>query len=223
MKTRTIAFIAIAASINLGAVIVACSSDNGSGSSGTLPGVDSGGSDGTSSGSTSSGGDTGASSSSGGDTGASSSSGGQDAGADCKAPPTLHATDGGEGPYCPFLANDAGRNCAVGETCCHANNTDPETCAASATACAVPDGGVTFGCDSPNECTGGQKCCYLAPGTVLTDQTCGTLFASKEHGTQCAATCAAGDLEICAQQSDCTTGTCTPFSGKGHQLGYCKP
>ncbi len=51
--------------------------------------------------------------------------GGSDAGSNCGPPPTLHPTDGGVGPYCPF--SDAGR-CALGATCCHANNTDPEYC-----------------------------------------------------------------------------------------------
>jgi hypothetical protein len=55
--------------------------------------------------------------------------GGLDAGSDCGKAPTLHPTDGGVGPYCPFADSGNGtRSCALGQTCCHATNTDPEYC-----------------------------------------------------------------------------------------------
>jgi len=50
-------------------------------------------------------------------------------GSDCGKPPSLHPTDGGTGPFCPFADSGTGtRFCAFGQTCCHASNTDPETC-----------------------------------------------------------------------------------------------
>ena len=59
----------------------------------------------------------------------SAADGGADGGADCGTAPTLHPTDGGVGPFCPFADSGTGsRSCALGQVCCHANNTDPETC-----------------------------------------------------------------------------------------------
>jgi hypothetical protein len=226
MKTRQIAFLAVAGLLGMGALgVAACSSDSSS-SSGALPGIDSSTGDGSSSGSsgasssgssgTSGGGSSGTSGSSG-----TTSSGGTDAGPDCGKVPTLHPTDGGVGPFCPFVTGDAGKDCPATQTCCHADNTNPETCAADPAACNVPDGGATFQCDTPLQCGAGKTCCLN--GTVQSDPVCGTLFGSKIKGTACETTCAAGSVQICAQQSDCTTGTCSPFSTKGHQFGYCKP
>ena len=234
MKTRQIAFLAVAGLLGMGALgVAACSSDS-SGSSGALPGVDgsssgSSGSSGSSSGTSgtsggSSGTSGGSSGTSGGSSGTSGSSSGSsgDAGADCGKVPTLHPTDGGVGPFCPFLAGDGGRDCPTTQTCCHADNVAPETCAADPNTCAVPDGGATFQCDTPLQCGAGTTCCLH--GTVQSDPVCLTLFGSKIKGTFCEATCAAGSVQICAQQSDCPAATtCTPFSTKGHQFGYCKP
>jgi hypothetical protein len=229
MKTRTIAFLAVAMTMGFGAIgVAACSSDSSS-SSGALPGVDSsvdstsGGSSGTSGTSGGSSGTSGGSSgTSGGSSGTSGSSGGGDAGSDCGKAPQLEFEDGGTGPYCPFHdggSPEAGRNCAAGESCCHPNNTDPETCSAT---CTEPDGGATFQCDTKAECPAGQFC-YMN-GTVQSDPVCLTLFGSKVKGTSCHASPAlAGEVEICSASGECQTAsqTCSPFSTKGRNLGYC--
>jgi hypothetical protein len=191
-----------------------------------------GGSSGTgSSTGSSSGSSTGSNTGSGsGSPGSSTGSGSTDAGTgsgSCEAPPTkVYAETAGEGLYCPFsVITDAGKagDCPVGDHCCEpASGTS--TCVATGTACASGD--TDWQCEGPLDCTGagaaGPLCC--GTGTIETSPACGSNpaypYVSKFTGSACAASCAAS-FTICSQQSECTTGTCTPIKPKGNTIGYC--
>jgi hypothetical protein len=227
MNKRTMAFLAVAATLGAGGLgLAACSSDSGGGG---LPTVgDSSTQDQTTGGDSGGGTDTGG----GNDTGGGGDTGGGDGGLnDCGASPTLHPADGGQGPFCQFHdggAPDASLNCASGEVCCHPDNTGPEICAQNANTCPpIPDGGEIYECDTPLMCANGNDvCCFQ--GEVKSVPGCPAdflVYSKQTGGTKCEKTaCAAGELEVCAQQSDCKTGTCTPFKARGgKQYGYCKP
>ena len=230
MKTRQIAFLAVAGLLGMGALgVAACSSS--SSSSGALPGGDSSTGDGSGSSSSGSSGTSGGSSgTSGGSSGTSgssgASSGGTDAGADCGKLPVLFAEDGGTGVFCHV--GDAGAvkdHCALQQTCCRPGGSalPPETCAASDVACGfTPDGGTTWGCDTKLECPAGEGCYML--GTVNSvSPDCPNLKGKGVKYTKCHATpAAAGEEEICAQDSDCTAPKiCKPFSTNGRNIGFC--
>lgn len=150
----------------------------------------------------------------------------QDAGAECGTPAKLFPPQPDGGIFCPFSAPMGGKNisCLDTEQCCqNAKGGAVSTCVAKGTACPVTAATV-WECEDPANCAAGQKCCAHSstagtPVMVGTD-TCGA-FLSKFSGTKCAATCAAGELTVCEQQSECTMGTCTAVKPKGNSIGVC--
>jgi hypothetical protein len=146
-----------------------------------------------------------------------------DAGVSCH-PPTLHPPTAGVGVYCPYSAVDGGRDlsCATAtQQCCETPSDDagPSTCVQAGSTCPAA-GSTVWQCEDPSNCPTGQVCCAAA--TLEQDTSCGYFRAAPGfQGTHCAASCAAGELTICEQQSECATGTCTPFRAVGNSVGVC--
>ena len=152
-----------------------------------------------------------------------------DAGSDCGKAAKLFPPKPDGGIFCPFSATAAGGKdiyCLNTEQCFeNVKGAGPSTCVAKGTACPVATATV-WECEDPVNCVGGvaQKCCAhsSAGGTVtVATDTCGP-YLTKFSGTKCAATCAAGELVVCEQQSECTTGTCTAVKPKGNDIGVCQ-
>jgi hypothetical protein len=149
-----------------------------------------------------------------------------DAGSDCGTPAKLFPPKPDGGVFCPFSAPAGGKNvyCTDTQQCCeNAKGQGVSTCVAKGTACPV-QGATAWECEDPSNCAAGQKCCAHSGDagavTIATD-TCGP-YLSKFSGTRCAATCGAGELVVCEQQSECTSGTCTAVKPKGNDIGVCK-
>jgi hypothetical protein len=218
---------------------VACGTDNGTT---PLPGeTDAGGNnkaDGTAGGDSGNGGNPDGSST---EDGSSGQTDGGAGGMDCGKIPTLH--EAGPGPFCPF--QDGGPDgalafgdCANGEQCCDyqgASGGPPAQCLATGSACPAPTTGyvlIDWTCDTSAHCTGGMSCCMYGKdgGTtsVVNDNTCmltpdPLLRALNVGGTKCEATCAAGEVKLCANDGDCTSPQkCTAFPSNAKQLGVCK-
>ncbi len=237
MKIRTMALFAgsaiVLAASGVGAA--ACSGDGGTGTGNPLNSVDSStkadGTMTTEDGSTVDGGGTpGEDASS--DLDAGSNADGA-ATADCGKVSTLHPTDGSTGTYCPFQANDAGKNCGAGLACCAPKfPADPaaQTCVAMKAghdectfAAASMDGGLTIECEEDNECAGspgGSVCCLV--GAIKQDPGCTNSYGSHINGAFCRSACAAGELHVCQTQAACATGMCTPFRAAGRDWAACK-
>ena len=151
----------------------------------------------------------------------------QDAGAECGTAPKLFVPKPDGGIFCPFSATGAGGKniyCPETDQCCeNPMGSGVSTCVTKGMACPVM-GATVWECEDPSNCTAGQKCCAHSgtAGTAVTvaTDTCGP-YLSKFSGTKCAATCAAGELEVCEQQSECTMGTCTAVKPKGNSIGVC--
>jgi hypothetical protein len=202
-----------------GTIVVACSSDN---STGTTTGTTT---HETTSNTTTSG--------TGGTT--TTSSTGNTTTSSCQSDPHLHGADAGS-IYCGF--DDAGNNfsCPTGMQCCiggsiGGGNFAPDECAPWGTACMNPaNKGLAVPCEQPADCAandGGASsvCCLmgttpaLVPGCDSNDYK-----ASGGTGTQCVSgtTCGAGNAQLCLNQSDCPSGmTCTAFRWKIIQMGFC--
>jgi hypothetical protein len=154
---------------------------------------------------------------------------GGDAGPHCHAA-HIHAADGTKGPYCPFQASGAVSTCAAKQHCCESSQSGSvSTCSATSCTFAVaPDaghaggGGADFECDSKTECPQGQVCCLLGEVKPTSTPGCTDLVGVNVRGTACRTSCGTAEPAICAQQSDCSQGTCTPFATKGKDLGFCK-
>ncbi len=150
-----------------------------------------------------------------------------DAGSECGTAAKLFAPKPDGGIFCPFSATTTGGKdiyCAETEQCCeNAKGSGASTCVAKGTACPVT-GATAWECEDPSNCAAGQVCCAhsSAAGTPVTvgSDTCGP-FLSKFSGTKCAASCAAGELVVCEQQSECAMGTCTAVKPKGNDIGVC--
>jgi hypothetical protein len=79
--------------------------------------------------------------------------------------------------------------------------------------------------------TGTIACCLQgaalenpAPGCTWPKATAGTAIACENSGTGAVTTgaCAAGETQICQQQSDCPAGTiCTAGKWKTFEVGFC--
>ena len=147
-----------------------------------------------------------------------------DGGSDCGTAAVLHPPKGDGGVYCPFSAPVGGKNlyCTVTQECCeNPKGGGVSTCETKGTAC--PNASATvWECEDPSDCPGQICCAHGSAGTAVTvgTDTCGA-FLSKFAGTKCAATCAAGELVVCEQQSECTSGTCTAVKPKGNAIGVC--
>ena len=199
-----------------GLVIVACSAENVV----TTPTFDSGGGGGPKEGGGGGGPEAGMN-----EAGPQPDGGGADAAADCGTPAKLFPPTADGGIFCPF-SGPPGKNisCLDTEQCCeNAKGAGVSTCAPKGSVCPVA-GATVWECEDPANCPAGQKCCAhsSAAGTAVTvsSGTCGT-FLSKFSGTKCAAACATGELVVCEQQSECTTGTCTAVRPKNNSIGVC--
>ena len=148
-----------------------------------------------------------------------------DGGGDCGKPASLHVPKPDGGMYCPFSAADGGKTvyCPITDQCCETpSGTSPSTCETKGSTCPVSNSTV-WECQSPADCTGGQKCCAhsgTAAAVTVGSDTCGP-YLSKFSGTHCAASCASGELVVCEQPSDCSSGTCTAVKPKGNDVGVC--
>ena len=234
MNIRTLALI-LAAGLTVaagGVSATACSSS----SSGSTPEKDSG-----------SGGDGTASSSGGTEEEGGSSSGGE-AGVDCGSTPSLHVDEAGT-VYCGFGADGGSLDCFVGTQCCLGGGIGggqfaPQECLTYGQTCT--NGGADAGTNEqplPVQCAqnadcvangstaGSVACCLQGNAKCASNYTCGSTtgacdFAKYSDGTgvmcENTAACAAGEIQVCSQQSDCPTGkTCTPGKWKLLQLGFC--
>jgi hypothetical protein len=218
MQTARIGLAVLGSTILAAAALWACSSDNGSAtSSDTAP---------TEPASTSKPSPSSPSAGPAADPGAQPDPGDAGAGSDCGKPPTLHPPKAGSvGVYCPFSATAGGKNvtCAAGQQCCETPTSGtPSTCVAAGSACPVAKSTV-WQCESAQDCGSGKKCCAHAAdaGAVTVQQdTCGP-YLSHFSGTSCQTSCTAGELVVCEQQSDCSSGTCTAVKPKGNDIGVC--
>lgn len=140
-------------------------------------------------------------------------------------PPTLHPPAANAGVYCPFSGVDGGRDkvCArLTEQCCETPNDDAgaSTCATVGSTCPAA-GSTVWECEDSVECATGSVCCGVI--TLEQDSVCGYFRAAPGFGgTHCKASCGAGELTICQQQSGCKTGTCTPVRAVGNSVGACR-
>jgi hypothetical protein len=108
----------------------------------------------------------------------------------------------------------------------------PSQCmAVDASTC--PANSTTWGCDDPSECPSGNMCCaipYAGKTMVnilqeapINGQVCMGHYAQYMQGTICAATCAAGQVQMCTANAECPSGkTCVPFRKAGNQVGACQ-
>jgi hypothetical protein len=222
--------LALTSAVLFSCALVNCaSSTNGGGSGGTSQGTGgtSQGTGGTSQGTGGSSGSAGAMStggsagamSTGGSAGSTSTGGSAGAGGSCSKPGTLHTTT----IYCPFSSPDGGNNayCTPGtEHCCEGTSSGQvSVCDPTATAC--PSGWTDWVCQKDSDCGNGMQCCSTGAFVMNTNTQCAN-YATGFHGTQCETTCATGEIHMCASSSDCGSGTCTPFSTKGAQVGACE-
>jgi hypothetical protein len=218
----------------------ACSSNDSGGGTGTGGFAAYGGSiqtGGTSSGGTSSGGTSSGGTSSGGTSSGGTSSGGTSSGGaagsstggtggQCSKISTLHPPNADAGTqtlYCPFSGVDGGSNdyCDTATEHCCEPKSGTASCTAKATPCASGD--TDWQCEDPSECGSGMQCCGKGTMVKSTDANCGN-YATGFTGTYCAASCAAGDIQMCTSDGECTSPqTCLPFNTKGNQVGGCYP
>lgn len=101
--------------------------------------------------------------------------------------------------------------------CCDAAGADggfSDTCVANANACAGT-GSRTYACGQAADCTTGQVCC----GTTKTSSS-GKLELT---GTNCAASCATGQTQLCVTAGECSTSgaTCAGQDASGRDVGLC--
>jgi hypothetical protein len=157
---------------------------------------------------------------------------GVDAGASCDAANlgcpaviTLHppATDAGQQTvYCPRSGTDGGKTnyCAPqSEHCCEGQTAG--SCVPTLTACAPSD--IDWQCADPiSDCAGGHACCGRGILATGLGSGCGN-SALCFTGTYCStgATCASGEIEMCTSNTECSGGSCTPFTIDNNQVGAC--
>jgi hypothetical protein len=92
-----------------------------------------------------------------------------------------------------------------------------DNCVASAQACLATDPQAkTFACGQAADCGGGMICC----GTIGTSGSGKQFFTS----TQCAASCAAGDTQLCVADAECKAASthCNGITISGRDVGLCK-
>ncbi len=155
---------------------------------------------------------------------------GADAAFDAAACPKLRTRDAGIGVFCPFSGTpspggfNGPTSCAPTQYCNLApvplGGNPSAVCAASGT---DVDGGVSWQCNSNQDCPG-ATCCGIGDFSV-TDPSCPTSpRPAGFKGSRCRATCNVGtELPICDQTAQCGVGkTCIPFARFGSELGVCK-
>jgi hypothetical protein len=138
---------------------------------------------------------------------------------DCGHPPRL-LDAASAGLHCPNVT-DAGKpgTCAVGEHCCEQSSTAgvPSTCAAS---CDGADAEADWACQDRSQCAG-SVCC--GRGVFRDEPACGFGVVHVFTGTHCSPACAAGELTVCEQSSECPAGqTCRPAKARGGEMGVCQ-
>jgi hypothetical protein len=213
----------------------ASSSGSGSGSSSSSSGSGSGSGSGGSSGSSTSGSSTSSGGGSGSGSGSSSgSSSGGSSGGDAGTPncgantPTLHPGTAGN-VYC------LESTCAIDQQCCLGGALDgggfaADECAGFGASCTNPvGGGIPVECNQNADCSangvsGGAVCC-LRGGTSYGG--CQWPVATGGQGIFCEAPasfkCPGTDIQICEQDTDCSTGYhCIPGRWKTLQVGFCQ-
>ncbi len=145
-------------------------------------------------------------------------------GSACKTPGTLHPPMMGATAtiYCPFSGMNGGKNvyCTKQSQHCCEPTKGTSTCVSSKTACGAGD--TDWTCEDPTDCPQSQKCCSN-DGAMLVinpDPNCAS-YATSFHGTVCAATCSATQIQLCTSDAECGAKKCVPFSTKGNQVGAC--
>ena len=160
-----------------------------------------------------------------------------EAGGGCASPPQLFKPSA-KGLYCPFSKNpDGGTGAAYctanSQVCCVSPSADAgsSVCAANQGACPAADS--LWQCSAPQECGGGTPVCCLTAGPLEADPNCAGFQKTKGfYATTCTtAQACTGTVDagkyidnqyvVCEQQSDCTTGTCTPLKTSGTSIGLC--
>jgi hypothetical protein len=146
-----------------------------------------------------------------------------DSGPSCGTAPVLHP-ETTPGTYCPFTATGA-VHCAAGQECCEApSGGTGSTCEDAGATCPIT-GSLDWACADPLDCEGnaaGSVCCAVG-GTTAYDSTCGFYRGTGFTGSVCAASCGAGQVQLCSAANDpCVSpNTCTPFKTAGLVLGTC--
>lgn len=148
-----------------------------------------------------------------------------DAAVECGAPAhTFPFGDGGL--FCPFSGVDGGPNkfCkSLTEQCCETPSTSQvdSTCEPRGTVCPVANS-TPWECAHVQDCAGAQQCCAYGGPVSFNEGACDP-FLSKFNGTRCEAKCAAGELVVCAVDSDCPDGQkCRAVRPKGGTIGVCR-
>jgi hypothetical protein len=150
--------------------------------------------------------------------------------------PTLPATDAsyfGQ-TFCPFLpeaSTPSEHHCATGDHCCEGPEGTDSVCTPSAQSCGTAPGSIDWSCQYPGagQCAAGELCCATATlvvtGASSGDAGCGN-YVTGLTKTSCyvGASCPAGDIQMCATDSDCPSGErCNAFeAGDIKQLGACQ-
>jgi hypothetical protein len=161
---------------------------------------------------------------------------------DCGKQPTLHMQPAGY-VYCGLSADASTVTCSPGQECCLGGATGPvqyapNDCRALGATCTnggVPEAGspgVPIECSQVLDCVASGKtnatACCLQGASNVTASGCFPQFTLGNaivcEGTSGGAVthCAAGETQVCSQQSDCPAGTtCTAGKWKIFQLGVC--
>lgn len=136
----------------------------------------------------------------------------------CKGPSMLYPEMVKGKFYCPFGKTDAGSlYCTAGVTHCCEPAAGTSSCDPVATPCGGGD--TDWLCEEAGDCPAQMVCC--GSGTLVQDMVCGS-YATGFHGTHCAATCVAGEIQMCTATAQCSNNkTCIPFRTKGNQVGGC--
>jgi hypothetical protein len=167
---------------------------------------------------------------------------------DCGSTPHQHLTEAGS-IFCTF--GDAGDVfCPTGQQCCLGGSLGkgagyaPDECAPFGGSCDNPadGGGIPILCNQVSDCvangvTAATACCLqgasmnaikgcnfpkYSGGTAIVCEGDGGAPAAGDSGGSAAGECAAGEVQICIEDSDCPAGkTCTYGKWKIYQLGFC--
>jgi hypothetical protein len=168
-------------------------------------------------------------------------SGSSDASVDCGSIPSLHVDPAGT-VYCSYGADGGELECTGQQECCLGGSVGggvyaPQQCAPFGTTCTNGgDGGsspaIAIECAQISDCTakgvtGATACCLQGATGPAPVAGCGYSKATEGTAVVCESdggtgVCAAGEIALCSQNSDCATGkTCTAGKWKVFQIGFC--
>jgi hypothetical protein len=129
-------------------------------------------------------------------------------------------------PHCPSF--DAGSPLCFGMTC-----QSPNTCFVTTTGAICEQGGAGYSlnCGASSDCAGGSNgdsCCmhtFVDGGLGLDASSCPLVFTlTHSVSAQCGFSCAAGDVMLCGNTSECAAGQhCEKASILGKPIGICMP